>query len=323
MAIYQKISKNIQKAIIDNPATPEEKLVWINISNAGRQEIDYLRKKYNFRLAHLKASSGKTSAQRATLEKTPEDYLFLILHFPIFENEAIVPAEIDFFVGPDYLVTLHNDNIRSFNAFFNHSKKDSADLAAFEFESPMVLLYEILNSIMNGCDELLDEFSIDLSGIEQVIFAQRQKRAVSDILLLRRNIINTRRIMQNHKNIIKKLIFSKDKHVPEDRYRRYYNRLLEQAKRFWENLEIQKEMIEVLNSTNESMLNYRTNDVMRTLTIFSVIVFPLTLLAAIFGMNTMEGMPFVHTPFGFWIIIGIMLTGCLGMIFYFHRKKWL
>lgn len=320
---YKKISKNIQQAIIDNPKTPEEKLTWINISNAGKKEIEYLRKKFDFKLSYLQASSARANAQRTVIEKDDGEYLFLIIHFPIFENGAIVAGEIDFFIGKDYLVTLHKNNIKALNQFFNYSKKDSNSLLSFEFESPMVLLYEIIKNLMNSCNNLLDDFSVNLSEIEATIFAQKQKRAVSDILLLRRNIINTRKIMQNHKNIIKKLVYFKDEQIPEDRYRRYYNQLLEQSKRFWESLEIQKEMIEVLNATNESMLNYRTNDIMKTLTIFSVIVFPLTLLAAIFGMNTTHGMPFVNSPNGFWAIIGMMLAGCLGMLVYFYKKRWL
>ncbi|MBU4375137.1 magnesium and cobalt transport protein CorA, partial [Patescibacteria group bacterium] len=68
---------------------------------------------------------------------------------------------------------------------------------------------------------------------------------------------------------------------------------------------------------------YRLSDIMKTLTIFSVIVFPLTLLAAIFGMNIMGGMPFTESKDGFWIIIAIMLLGCFCMLLFFKKKKWL
>ncbi|MDD5295233.1 MAG: CorA family divalent cation transporter, partial [Patescibacteria group bacterium] len=111
--------------------------------------------------------------------------------------------------------------------------------------------------------------------------------------------------------------------VPEKEIKKYYYRLVEHSKRIWEFLENQKDMIEALHATNESLLNYQISDIMKTLTIFSVIVFPLTLLAAIFGMNTMGGMPFAETKNGFWIIIAIMLTGSLGMLAFFEKKKWL
>ena len=129
--------------------------------------------------------------------------------------------------------------------------------------------------------------------------------------------------MQNHKDILSKLMNLESSLVPIDKLRKYYSQLIEYSKTIWRILDNQKEMIEVLNNTNESFLNYRLSEIMKTLTIFSVIVFPLTLLAAIFGMNTIQGMPFVETVNGFWIIIGIMLFGCFGMLIFFKKKRWL
>ncbi len=322
MSNYKKISKNIQQLIIDNPITPIDKLTWIDIKSPRKKEIEFLRKKFNFSLSHLRASSAKSIAQRPVIEKG-EDYTFITLHFPIFKNDTIIAGEIEFFIGSDYLITLHNGDVDTLNKFFKLSKKDSNSLKSYKFESSTVLLYEIIEKLLLECFSLLDENSIAIGELEDTIFAQKSKRAVSDILLLRRNIINTRKIMQNHKNIIKKLLTLHTGFVPEQTIRKYYNDLLDHSKRFWEYLETQKEMIEVLNNTNESFLNYRLSNIMKTLTIFSVIVFPLTLLAAIFGMNTVDGMPFVNNPYGFWIVLSIMTVGCLGMIIYFSKKKWL
>ena len=337
---YTKISKNIQQVIIDNPITPNEKLVWIDIRNAGKKEIEYLRKNYNFDLSHLRASSAKSISQRPMIIQE-KDYFFMILHFPVFQSIAlennkrwkkrkkgntgynIVAGEIDFFIGHGYLITLHNNNIKVLNEFFNLCKKDGNSLLAYEFESSAVLLYELLERLLQSCFYLLDQNSIEISKIEKIIFEQKQKKAVSKILLIRRNVINFRKIIQNHKNIIKKLMKMESELVPEEKIKKYYNKLLEHSKRIWEILENQKEMIEALNNTNESLLNYRISDIMKTLTIFSVIVFPLSLLAAIFGMNVVGSMPFMDSENGFWIIIIFMLLGCLGMLVFFERKKWL
>jgi magnesium transporter len=81
-------------------------------------------------------------------------------------------------------------------------------------------------------------------------------------------------------------------------------------------------MIEVLNNTNESLLNDRMNSIMKTLTIFTVMLYPLNLLAGIFGMNA-KFMPFVDGRYGFWIILGLMSTFSLCMLIFFERKKWL
>lgn len=318
----KKISDNIQIITIDNPKTPNDQLEWVNISSAGKKEIEYLRKRFNFDLSDLQAASAKTVSQRPRLSKN-DNYIFLILHFPVLKDGKIAPEEIEFFLGHGFLVTVHSNRLKELNEFFNYCKKDSDSLLAFKFESSAILLYELLHKLMVSCYDLLDQNSIAINNAEKIIFEEEQKKAVKEILQLRRNVINLRKIMQNHKNIMKKLMMMESSIVPEENIKKYYNKLIEHSKRIWENLDIQKDIIEVLHDTNATMLNHKISDIMKTLTIISVIMYPLTLLAAIFGMNTINGMPFMETPHGFWIIISIMLTGILCMLFFFERKKWL
>jgi magnesium transporter len=89
----------------------------------------------------------------------------------------------------------------------------------------------------------------------------------------------------------------------------------------WDALDVQRDTINALHETNASLIDFRINEIMKTLTIFSVVIFPITLLAAIFGMNT-SNMPFVDSAHGFWIIIGIMVASVLGMLTFFKAKKW-
>ena len=320
MANYKKISDRIEELKIDNPRTAPL-LKWVNIINAGKNEIDYLRKNYNFDLAHLKVAAASTSFQRPMIFKG-SDYLCLVLHFPTFKDDRIIAGEIDFFIGHGFLITAHNNNLKALTNFFNIGKKSPDSLLSYSLESSAILLYEILGHLIDSCYHLLDENSVKINDIEEHIFSGKQTEAVRQILNLRRNIVNIRRIMQNHKNILQKLLEMESSLVEKASIKKYYTSLVDHSKRIWEMLDNQKEMIEVLNNTNESLLNDRMTDIMKTLTIISVIVFPLTLFAAIFGMNT-KYMPLVDSPFGFWIILGFMLLCSLGMLLFFERKKWL
>ena len=319
MSNYRKISDQIEELVVDNPRTNPQ-LKWIKISSAGKNEISYLRKNFNFDLVHLKASSASVFFQRPQIFKG-NDYLFLVLHFPTFVDGKIVASEIDFFIGHGFLITINN-NLKGLNNFFSLGKKSPDSLLSYSLESSAVLLYEILEQLINSCYELLDLNSVSLDEVEDLIFSNEQKKAVTMILTIRRNIINIRKIMQNHKNIFQQLMTMESALVNSSVIKKYYTSLVEHSKRIWEILDNQKEMIEVLNNTNESLLNDYMADIMKTLTIFSVIVFPLTLLAAIFGMNA-KYMPFVDHPLGFWMILAIMFIGSLGMLTFFARKRWL
>lgn len=320
MGYYKKISQKIECLLIDKPGT-EQSLSWINIIDAGRKEIDYLRKEYNFNLEYLRASVATVFSQRPMVAED-NGYLFLILHFPTFFKGKIIAGEIEFFIGHGYLVSLHNDNLPALNELFNNAKKNQNSLLSYNTESSATLLYEILDRLLNSCYSLIDQNSLAIEEVEDLIFEQQQKDAVAKILNLRRNIINIRKIMQNHKNILQKLMSMRSSLVPPDSLKKQYGHLVEHSKRIWEMLDNQKEMVEVLNDTNESLLNDRMNNIMKTLTLFSVIVFPLTLLAAIFGMNA-KYMPFVDQRYGFWIILLIMGLGSWLMFYYFKKKDWL
>jgi len=321
MTHYKKIADRIETLKIDNPRNQNAGVRWVNIINAGKNEINYLRRNYGFDLAHLRASAASVLAQRPVIFRN-QKYLFLILHFPTLKDERVVPGEVDFFIGHGFLVTAHNNNLPALNSFFSLGKKDPDSLLSFSLESSAILLYEILGRLIHDCYRLLDNNSVEIKHVEELIFSGKQKETVERILLLRRNIINIRKIMQNHKNILKELAMMKSSLVEAAAMKKYYESLVEDSKRLWENMDNQKEMIEVLNSTNESLMNNQMNMIMKTLTIFSVIVFPLTLLAAIFGMNAIN-MPLVDLQFGFWWIIIIMLLGTFGMILFFRRKRWI
>jgi magnesium transporter len=321
MSNYKRISERIEELKIDNPRNETSALRWVNVINAGKAEINYLRQNFNFDLMHLRSAAASILSQRPVIFKQ-EKYLFLILHFPALKDGRIFAGEVDFFIGHGFLVSVHNSNLPALNKFFDISKKDPNSLISFSLESSAVLLYEILGRLIHDCYRLLDDNSLEIKRVEDLIFSGKQKLVVENILLLRRNIINIRKIMQNHKNILKELSGMQSSLVDKVAMKKYYNSLVEDSKRLWEMLDNQKEMIEVLNDTNESLLNDQMNMIMKTLTIFSVIVFPLTLLAAIFGMNAIN-MPFVNSPHGFWIILAIMAAGSLFMVSFFKKKRWL
>ncbi|MEI6597050.1 MAG: magnesium transporter CorA family protein [bacterium] len=327
MSNFKKISKNIQQVTITNPQKTNY-IDWININNPGKAEIEFLRKKHNFKLSQLVASSAKSNSQRPIIERE-SDYIFMILHFPAMANSSdnknngrIVAAEVEFFIGHGFLISLPSAPIEPLNEFFNLCKKDSGSLLSYKFESSAILLYEILSKLLKYSYVLLDNNSITISQTEQTILSEDQKKSAALILNLRHNLINTRKIMQNHKNIIKQLMVMESSIITREHLKKYYGELIDQTKNIWETLENQREMVEVLYASYESLSNYRLNSVMKTLTIFYVIFSSLTLVAAIFGMNVDKNMPFINQQNGFWMVVTIMSSVGLAMLYLFKKKNW-
>lgn len=321
MSNFKKISKNIQQVAIANPQKTHS-IDWLNINGAGKTEIEFLRKKYNFKLSQLQASSAKANSQRPIITREP-NYIFMILHFPVENNGRIIAAEIEFFIGHGFLISLPNAPIEPLNDFFNLCKKDSTSLLSYKFESSAILLYEILNKLLEYSYVLLDNNSLAISQAEKTVLSQDQKKSAALILNLRHNLINTRKIMQNHKNIIKQLMTMESSLITREHLKKYYSELIDQTKNIWETLENQREMVEALSASYESLSNYRLSSIMKTLTIFYVIFSSLSLVAAIFSMNVDKNMPFINQPNGFWLVMIIMSLVGLSMLYLFKKKKWL
>jgi magnesium transporter len=325
MSNYQKISNKIEKLNIDNPNNEIDKVSWYNITDAGKKELEYLRKKFNFNMDHLQASTAKVSSQRPITE-VGKDYLFVILHFPTYnqnKGKQIVAGEVDFFLGHGFIITLHNRNIKVLDEFFNSCKKDHDSMLSYQLESSAIVLYEILKKLMLENYKLLDNNSLEIKRVDENIFSSLPQKLNLEILNLKRNILNVRKIIQSHKNILKRLMSMKSTVVPRKELKKYYTELVDNSKRIWEITDNQKEHIDALYTTNESMMNFRITNIMKILTIFSVVVLPLNLLASIFGMNFVKSMPFIGMEQGFWIVIFLMTFSSLTILIYFFKKRWI
>ena len=320
MSTYQKLSSNIEKLTIKTPQG--KSIYWLNIKNPGKKELEYLRKNYSFKMRQLEWSSAKAVSHRPIIEKD-DGYLFMILQFPVYAKNKIRSEEVNFFMGEDYIITLHNNGIKRLNDFFNTCKKDKKEACSRPLDHPPVILFELLRKLIDHCYSLIDKNSRTIDSIQETILQDFQKEATSKILFLRLNIINIRKIVQNHKNTLKKLMNMDTHIIPDEELRQNYKNLVEHSKRIWEFSENQKEVIEALYDTNASLLNHRINETMKILTVFSVSVLPIALISAVFGTNLTNGMPFLEMENGFWVVVSIMLAGVLGMILFFVKKKWI
>ena len=300
------------------------KLTWLNIINATEKEILYLKKKFKFNQLDLDDSYAHKHSERPKINFRP-DYIFLILLFPVYNRQTreIKPAEIDIYITKDHLITLHYNQLQPLKDFFQNCSSKKQDRDNYLNQSPTMLLYEILNQLYLSIYPMIDHISLNIDNIEKNMFLAKERQMVTEILIIKRNIVYFRKIMQVHKNVLKKIgaqhssVFNYKENHPI-----FYNDLIDYTKNIWDLLENDQQTINALEDTNNALVTFKLNDIMRTLTIFSVIVFPLTLMAAIFGMNT-EFTPVTGHPYDFWIILTLMGTASIIMYFYFKHKKWI
>lgn len=294
---------------------------WTHVTKPTDEDLSYLQEKYGFH--PLDIADVKTVSQRPKIDEY-SNYLFMVLLFAYHDkNEQEIEAtEINIFIGATYLVTATDGRENEVENFFNECQHDESIKQLYMSGHPVQLLHELLHRLQSQTYPMLDHISMDMEKIEKQLFAGNEKRMVREILAVRRNIVAFRRIMQSHKNIIKKLVATRTKFFMPDEMADYFNENLERSKDIWDYLETHKDTIDAYQQTNESLISFKLNDIMKILTIISVILIPANLVASIFGMNTTQA-PLTHDPNGFWYITGIIALVIFSFLIWFKKKDWL
>jgi magnesium transporter len=167
---------------------------------------------------------------------------------------------------------------------------------------------------------MLRKMGNKLERIEEEIFEGDSTEVVRDISNVKQEIINFRKVIRPQRAALRDLERTKQRYIADD-LDIYFDDIVDASERIWDMLENYKEVVEALESTNESAISHRVNEILQVLTIFSVLLLPLTLVASVFGMNV--SIPGERSSAAFWVIIVVMVTLLGGMLYYFRRRRWL
>jgi magnesium transporter len=296
------------------------KVTWIDIQNPTLEDIEFLKETNGFHPMVL--NELIPPAWRTKVETFPS-YLFFIFYYPSYskEHKHTRPRELDVIVGKNILVTSHYNSIVPLKALFDSCNIYKEKQQEYLSKTGGDLLFSVLDTMRQSTLLKLNRIGKKLHNIEDQIFKGNERAMLQEISYVKADIINFLMIVQPQGEILESLHKAGKNFFGED-IEPYFGHLLGDWSQARNNLQTYKETIEGLEQTNNSLLTDKTNEIVKVLTMFSVIVFPLTLLAAIFGMNTLD-LPLTGYRGDFWIISGIMVLGILGMIGFFKYKKWL
>ena len=292
---------------------------WIHIESPRTADRDWLEEHFDFHPLDYEDVFSRN--QRPKLDQY-DDYVFIVLHFPLFDKDSgrILTAELDLFLGADFLITLPNIPLPPLSAMFERYR-EKEDLREEVFSKGSgYLLYKIVDTGVDASFPMLRKTGLKLERLEDDIFEGRSSEIVRDISDTKQEIINFRKIVRPQRAVLRDLERTKQRYLQEE-LEIYFDDISDAAERIWDTLENYKEVIEGLESTNESVLSHQLNDSFRILTAASVVLLPLTLIASIFGMN-------VHFPgegeaFSFYLIIALMALVLVGLVILFRRRGWL
>jgi magnesium transporter len=310
----------LQEPFRPEPAEVEAAgLTWVHLDRPDEQAISALAERFGWH--ELDVEDVLSKRQRPKIDEYP-DYLFVVLHFPFYDKnvQRLNGAELDVFLGPDYVVTLPAVPLLPVTRLFTRCREDDGFRTELFANGSGRLLYEILDDLMDYCFPILDKIGHKLDSIEDDMFEGASESVVRDLSNVKQEIISYRKIIKPERSTLRSLERYVERFLPEA-LELYFDDIVDASERIWDLLDNYKEVVEALEDTNESVISHRQNDVLRVLTIISVTLLPLTLITGIFGMNV--DFPGFDTAAAFWVIVGAMVTTAIGALAFFRLKHWL
>ena len=302
-------------------------VTWVHLLSPTDGEAQLLANRFGWHPLDVEDVLSRRQRPKVDVYTGDDDghggYLFTVLHFPVYDASVgrLNAGELDAFIGPDYIVTLPAVELRPVSLLFRRCEENEDFRAQLLSRGSGRLFYEVLDDLYDYCFPILDKIGFKLEQIDESIGEDEGARElVTDIHKVKQEIISYRKIIKPQRPTLRQLERRIEDFLPEE-LDLYFDDLVDASERIWDLLDNYKEVVEALEDTNESLISHQQNDILYVLTIFSVVMLPLTVLTGFFGMNV--HFPGFDTWGAFWASLGLMAVAIAGMLAFFRLKRWL
>lgn len=300
-------------------------LTWIDIQNPTIKDVKFLKDNFNFHplvLEEIIPPASRTKVENYNYG----DYLFIIFHIPFLNRKErkIEALELDVIISKTHVITNHYHSILPLKALFDQCNLYEEARAEYMNIGSGYLLYYIMERIFESVFPKLEFLEDEIDEVEDQIFKGKEREMVYEISMLKRAVIDFRRIVESQRAFTQ-FLTGEGKVFFGEKLQPYFYVIVGSYNKIVDILQTQKETIEALESTNQGLLSTKINEVMRVLTAFSAVTLPLSLIANIFGMNLdlpIHGGEAAAEP-GFWIVMALMISSAGALYMFFKHKRWI
>lgn len=298
-------------------------VAWTNITDPDQALLKKLKGKYPFFL-DMDLQDCLPPFQRPKLLER-DQYLFMVLLFPVYDasRRTVRPYEVDFFIGRDLLVTSHRGTHEALVSLAKDCGEGSDACVIRPGDNALRLALDIIHGLIVSCFPPITSLSNELIAMEARIFDEDGDGAVvKDMLRLKTNVVAFREAMQGYEHVMKKLMDRGRRFFPVDDLKAQYEDIAGHGREIWAFLENDRDTVDALSDAHLTLATHKTNHAMKTLTALAFIIFPMNLVAAIFGMHAAD-IPIAGSPNDFWQMLAIIFATMLTVVLFLKKKKWL
>jgi magnesium transporter len=291
--------------------------VWVDLDHPTPQESRILVDTFKF---HELAVEDAISEIHHPKVESYGDYLYVILHGIDFKarEHCFQTQDVDFFLGANYLVTVHPGVSRSIGKVGDVCTRNSRVLG----EGPVALLHRIVDTMVDNYRPEVDKLTERLDKLEKEVFNKPDVALGRQILNFKRDVASLRRVVLPQRDVVGRLArreFAMISEALSYRFRDVYDHLVRLA----DEATLFHDRVTSLMEAHLSMLSNQLNSVMKVLTVIATIFMPLTVLTGLYGMNVELPVLPGGARVQFWWVFLLMLAISAVMLWFFRRRRWI
>ncbi len=253
-----------------------------------------------------------------------DNYLYLVLHSAAFislTDQSLHTLELDIFLGDNYLVTYHEKPIEPVERVWKNFQRDERRLQ----KGAGYLLYQIIDELVTDYMPLVEQLDDAIERFEDRVFDQPSSDMLQNLFTLKRALLQLRRIVMPEREVLNKLSRG-DYHVIVPEHRIYFRDVYDHLVRLYDINESMRDLVTAALETYLSVINNRMNDVMKTLTLITTVLMPISFIASFFGMNFFQAAiprdPWTSQPI-FWLTLVAMFVLPISLYIWISRRTQL
>jgi magnesium transporter len=301
---------------ISDALAAKHSLVWADVVAPTNEDLSLLEEEFGFHALALEDAS--LVHERPKVDEY--DRFLLIIFYAISGSEgaaAIELEQISIFAGANFVVTMHGRDLPMLDLI---GHRWQANHARIGIHGAGLLVYSILDALVDGYLPVIDQVSDRIDAIEDSIFGRFESAAQQEIFQLKRDLLQMRRVLTPERDVLN-LLMRRDTPVYSDETARYFQDIYDHLLRVLDSVDTFRDLLSSALDSYVSILSNRTNQVMKTLTASSIILMTMTLVAGIYGMN-FEHMPELNWRIGYPLALAAMAAIGLSLGAVFKRKGW-
>ena len=298
--------------------TTEGATVWADLEEPAPEELRDLGRLINADEAALE--DCLFGEQRPRIDEY-DDHIFIVLYGVIGPESAarFEPCKLALFCGRHFLVTVHRKPLRTIGMLRERCQRHPDLALANGIDA---LTHQIIDLMVDNFVDMADHHETRLEELEeQSLSPEVDESILEGVSDLRRELLELRRVAASQRELLTPLATGEYDYISEDLGQRF-NHVRDHLIKVVELIDALRERLAGVRDNYHMALTDRTNDVMRTLTVFAAVLLPLSVIASIYGMN-LPVWPSPESPLSFWVVVCAMAALGGGFLWYFKRRGWI